>query len=228
VLGLQYQAEQERMEQERAAAQQRKKAGALAGLMEEWKWPPAEECYEKTWEKRATPTAVIEGCKKAFTQIHGVQYGWKRGATVCTDGNLNVVWNRDGNKPSSMPQQAGLNDPITMATQNTRNPPLQPRGVQELYGESVISNAALTKGWPVGLSRLPDDPPIVHPPEHVKKPPPPPPSPWRKRGVRYTGKAPPWEWRKLYENVPGFIIQRIIWDGKGWSMEAVIYEKRGG
>jgi hypothetical protein len=46
--------------------------------------------------------------------------------------------------------------------------------------------------------------------------------------VRFTGKQPPWNLRALFENVPGFIIQKIIWDGSSWSMDAVIYEKKGG
>jgi hypothetical protein len=229
VVGLQMQAEQERQERERIAAEQRKKAGALASLMEEWKWPPAEECYAKVWEEKPTPSQVLDTCREAFKQVHGAQYGWKRGATICQNGSLGVTWTRDsGNKPSNVPAGAIVNDQITIASQSTKSPGLQPRGAQEVYGESVITSSAITKGWPAAISRLPDDPPKLQPPSHVKKPPPPPPSPWRKRGIRYSGKAPPWEWRGLFEHIPGFIIQKIIWDGKGWTMEALIYEKRGG
>ncbi len=227
-IALQYQAEQDRVERERLAAQRAQQKGVIGGMVEEWKWPPAEEVYAKVWEKKPVASEAFEACRQNFETAAASQYGWKKGISTCQGGGLSVIWRRDSGKLAAIPDKALLNVQGVNATQLFRSGTLQPRGAEALLEEKEVTHLVLTKAWPVSLSRLPDDKPVVQPPSRVKNPPPPPPPPWRKRGVRYSGKVPPWDYIGLFKDMPGLIIRKIIWDGISWSMDATIYEKRGG
>lgn len=225
-LGLQWQAEQARQELERIA-KQHVKEGAIAGLVQEWKWPPPEETYAKVWEKKPWIRDTFESCQQLFAQLEASQFGWKRRDSACQDGTLTVHWTRDQGHVAVPMEKAAINEPVLMALQNAHNT-VSPRGTEDLLNEKEITHLILASGWPFAVQRLPDDPPAVKPPPEVKKPPPPPPPPWRKRGVRYNGKIPPWEIQNYFKDVPGMFISKIVWDGANWFMEAIIYEKRGG
>ncbi|MBI3419678.1 MAG: type 4b pilus protein PilO2 [Proteobacteria bacterium] len=224
--GLQYQSEQERMELERIA-QQRAKEGAISGMMQEWKWPPPEETYAKIWEKKPWIRDSLESCQKMFAQLAASQFGWKRRETVCQEGSLTVHWTRDQGHIAVPMDRAIINEPVILALESAHDK-LVPRGTEALLDEKAVTHLALASAWPFMLQRLPDDPPAVKPPPEVKKPPPPPPPPWRKRGVKYNGKVPPWEMQDYFKDVPGMFINKITWDGANWFWEAIIYEKRGG
>jgi hypothetical protein len=228
-VALQYQAQVQREEEERIAAIAKAKAGAISKSLEEWKWPPADQVYEHVWEKKPLVPPVLDACRQAFTQFKASQLGWKRGASTCVwDGSLSVVWNREPGKIAQVPDRSTMNDAGMIATQSLRNQGLTPRGIETLATQKEITTHVITQGLPFVLGRMGDDPPIVHPPSNVKNPPPPPKSPWVKRSVRYSGKTPLWDFRKQFENVPGFILEKVLWDGNNWIIEATIYEKREG
>lgn len=233
-LALQWQAEQERLEQERIRLEQQQKVaqqqqGVIAKALEKWKWPPAEECYERKWEKKALPWDVVRTCKDALTRSSATQLGWKRSTATCNgEGVMTVLWNREKARGAIVPNDAHVRDDVTVAEQVLKSAPVSARGPEGLHGQSEISARILNQNWPVSVTRLPDDPPIVTPPPDEKNPPPPPPPPWIKRGIKYSGRIPPWEMWKYFEGTAGMIIDRMLWDGTTWTLEATIYEKRGG
>jgi len=103
---------------------------------------------------------------------------------------------------------------------------LPPRGNEALEPENVLNERALLEGWPVVITRLPDDtaPP---PPANVKNPPPPPPPPWHKRSLKYTGTIPPWELWNYFDGMVGIVINEIKYNQTAWTVDMTIYEKRG-
>jgi Pilin accessory protein (PilO) len=232
-LALQWQAEQERMQQEQTAAQikaqqEAAKNGAVSKLMNKWEWPPAEECYERKWEKAPQARDVISTCRALLGDVKASQLGWKRGVTVCNENKMSITWNREKNMYGILPPNSTTKDDLNTAMQNVNGPAISLRGADPLMNEADISNLALHDKWPVTITRLPDDPPVVQPPADMKDPPPPPPCPWHKRGIKYSGKAPPWDMWKYFDGMTGVILDRIMWDGSNWTLEATIYEKRGG
>lgn len=140
---------------------------------------------------------------------------------------LSIQWNRDKKEYGLVPEHANVKDDLSSAVQRIPGDKPTARGPETLLQEINITTRALNQNWPVNMTRLPDDP-APPPPPNVKDPPPPPPPPWRKRGIRYNGKAPPWEVWKYFDGVPGMIIEKITWEGSNWIMEATIYEMRGG
>lgn len=234
-LALQWQAEQERLEMERiqqemqAKQKAKEQQGPIAKALQKWEWPPAEECYERKWEKKPQPFDVMMICKNALTKSNAMQLGWKRALVVCNnEAVLNVIWNKDNKRGAIVPDKARIRDDINVAEQTIRGQPVTARGPETLISDTQLSSVILYKNWPVTVVRLPDDAPSVSPPPEEKNPPPPPPPPWIKRGIKYSGKAPPWEIWSLFQGTPGFILDRIQWDGTAWAFEATIYEMRGG
>ena len=233
-LALQWQAEQERIEQEQTAAQlkaqqEAMKNGAVSKIINKWEWPPAEQCYERKWEKAARGFDVLNSCQALLKKINAAQLGWKRGTATCMDNKLNIIWQREKTDNGIVPNDSIVKDDLTSASQNTRGPAVMPRGAEPLLRETEISALIIHDKWPLlSVVRLPDDQPSVSPPPDMKDPPPPPPPPWRKRGIKYSGKTPPWELWRYFESVTGLILDKITWDGATWTFEATIYEKRGG
>ncbi len=233
-LALQWQAEQERIEQEIAVAQRKVqqealKNGAVSKMMNKWEWPPAEQCYERKWEKSSPPREVINSCHALLSKIQASQLGWKRGLATCTDNKLNILWQREKGSNALVPSDAIVREDLTSASQTMRGSAIPPRGPEPLLREVELSALILHDRWPVmNVVRLADDPPSVSPPPDMKDPPPPPPPPWRKRGIKYSGKTPPWELWRYFEGVNGLILDKVMWDGSTWTFEATIYEKRGG
>ncbi|MDX1922128.1 MAG: type 4b pilus protein PilO2 [Alphaproteobacteria bacterium] len=233
-LALQWQAEQERIEAEQTAAQLKAqqealKNGPISKMVNKWEWPPADQCYERRWEKAARGTEVVEACRAMLSKVQASQLGWKRSTTICTDNKLNITWQRDKNFSGLVPTDSSVKEDLSMATQNSTGPALTPRGAEPLMRETDLSALMVHDRWPVSVIRLLDDPPIVQPPPDMKDPPPPPPPPWRKRGVKYTGKVPPWEMWRYFQDVSGLMVDKITWDGgTTWTLEITIYEKRGG
>ncbi|NDE89694.1 MAG: hypothetical protein EB059_00925 [Alphaproteobacteria bacterium] len=231
-LALQYQAEQERIEQE-IADQARKlqeagKSGAVSKMVTKWEWPPAEQAYERKWEKAPTAKEFIANCHILFGKVPATQLGWKRTQSVCQENRLTVSWNRDKSFNAIVPPGSFIKDDLSIANQTVKADMLTARGPESLFSENEISGLALHDKWPATLTRVADDSPIVTPPPNVKDVPPPPPPPWRKRDVKYAGKTPPWEIWPYFEGVPGMIVNKIIWDGLNWTMEITMYEKKGG
>jgi hypothetical protein len=166
-VALQYQAEMEKQEAERVR-QERIKSGALGGLAQEWKWPPADQVYPKMWESRPLAKDSFSACQGLLAVAPATQYGWKKGFSTCQDGTLNVLWHHDAGRRAAMPEKATISDQGTSASQYFKNSTLTSRGPQELLSEAEVTRLALTQAWPVALSRLADDQPIVKPPANVK------------------------------------------------------------
>jgi hypothetical protein len=218
-LALQWQ-EQQRREDEH------QETGPIGSAVKKFEWPPAEKLYERKWEKVPASYSYVENCKGLFAKAKGLELGWSRNGIDCDGASLDIAFNRDKKMYGSYPDNGGVEDTLNSAHQTISGTILPPRGTEELVGESDITKRALHQNWPVDLTRLPDDPPPP-PPPNVSDPPPPPPPPWRKRGLTYRGKAPPWEIWGYFDGVPGFMISKISWAGQDWTMEAIIYEQRG-
>lgn len=233
-LALGWQADQERIEQEQAQqAERAKKAnvekprGVISNMVEGYQWPPADQLYEHTWEKRPTAGDMIRGCKKLLATLQATELGWKRGLLECKDNTLHMVWVREKTPFAVLLDHGTVREDLMNANQSTKGDMLSIRGPELLNDESVLNQHVLIGGWPVTVTRLPDEPPPP-PPPNVKDPPPPPPPPWRKRGIKYSGKTPPWELLTYFEGIAGLIVDRISLDGTNWTLEMTIYEKRGG
>lgn len=232
-LALQWQAEQERIEQEQTAAQIRAqqeaiKNGPVSKMMNKWEWPPADQCYERKWEKAPPSHDVVATCRDMLSKVQAAQLGWRRGTAMCTDNKLTITWLRNKDVNGVVPPESIIKEDLSMATQNSHGATSPARGVEPLMREVDLSALMVHDEWPVGVMRLPDDAPIVQPPADMKDPPPPPPPPWHKRGIKYSGKVPPWEMWRYFDGVTGLILDKITWDGSIWTFEATIYEKRGG
>ncbi len=237
VLALQWQAEQEQQElaaQQAAAAaqsQQQTPSGPISSLVEDWKWPPAEEVYEKVWENRPRFRDAVLQCKELFVQPRVVQLGWERGTVSCAGGTLSIDLKRvatKGNNPAVVPDTAQPSETLLTTSQSYSLPALPNRGVEQLAGVQEINKLSLNRGTPGDFTRLPDDMPKIQPPENVKDPPPPPPPLWIKRSFKYSGSVQPWAMFYYFDNIPGLILEKITWNGSTWELEATIYEMRGG
>lgn len=228
-LALQWQAQMEQDELERAArdAKDRAERGVLSGMTKKFEWPPAEELYKRKWEEKPVPAAVVDACRRLFMQVPVVQLGWKRGASVCQANVLSIQWLREKEGPAVVIPNMPLKDDLSSGSQTIKADLLPARG-PDFLGEERDTNArALAMNWPVTITRLPDEPPPP-PPANIKDPPPPPPAPWRMRGVKYNGKTPPWEIWRYFDGITGMVVDKISWDNGNWTLEATIYEKRGG
>jgi hypothetical protein len=230
---LQWQSERERLAEQLAEAAARATSrGPITSLVEEWKWPPAEEIYERKWEKRVIPKSDIDSCQSLLTRSHAMEYGWKLTEASCKEGALSVSRSREDEGGAavydSTDSNATVSDEARTLLKNYFGEKLQPRGAENLLSKKQMSQILLQRGWPFLFTRLPDDEPTVRPPSNVENPPPPPPSPWIKRGGVYNGDAAPWDLMWYFDGVPGVIIENIGYDGKSWNMEVTIYEMRGG
>lgn len=225
-LGLQWQAEQEAREQE-AERLRVEQEGFASGLNKQFQWPPAEQLYKRKWEDQPMTGRVVEACRLMFAKVDLVQLGWKRQKSTC-QGNSVLVndYVREQKKYGVLPLDATVKDDLGAATQTIKGDRLGPRGTEPLQGEEETNRRALAMNWPVAITRLPDEPPPPPPPD-VKDPPPPPPAPWRLRGIKYSGKQPPWEIWGFFDGMPGLVVDKIIWEGGSWIVEATLYEKRG-
>jgi hypothetical protein len=235
-LYLSWQADQERIAEEQARIEREKneaaknKPGPITQLLEKWQWPPAEKCYDRKWEKKPLLNVSIDSCKQLFTKVDVAQLGWKRGTATCDDGSLSISYSKEKFQSSIIPKNSKVKDDLSSVDQIFTGDALSPRGQEDLFSELEISKKALENNWPFIISRMEDDKPIITPPQDVKDapPPPPPPSPWRKRSLNYSGKLPPWEVLKYLDGITGVIVETISWNASGWTMDLIIYEKKGG
>ncbi|MCL2473910.1 MAG: type 4b pilus protein PilO2 [Alphaproteobacteria bacterium] len=190
--------------------------------------PMPEPVYIRYWEEKPLAIDVIRNCSEGLVKVPTAVQGWKMNKVSCSGVGISVTWTRT--KGSTEPPDGAVVD-ITgkNASKVYRLGSLKNRGREELLSFNEITNRFLRENWPGTLTKAPDDPPPPPPPDWDGEWNPPP-APWQKRAFNMTVSYLPGDLTRIFENLPGAIINNMTAGSgtmsAGWKVEGVIYEER--
>lgn len=177
--------------------------------------------YQRIWESQPNSVAWLEACRDAFDKVQLAPLGWSLSAASCVGNQVLASWTRTTG-PAVVPEGGEVDPSLRSASARFSLKTLPPRGSEKLWPKQGINLYALHNDWLPGLSYLPDDklPPL---PNGQQVPPP----PWQKRQIQWTVPVSPWNIRGPLVDLPGLIVERIVWSQGGtWQIEGVLYEQR--
>lgn len=189
---------------------------------------PPEPKYDRVWESKPSPSAVLDACARGLAKIPAAVAGWHITSLQCDGQAIGLQWAREKGM-SAPPPGVTLNASGTAGSQNVVLPALHPRGPQDLANPDAVIKRYLMQDWPGTIAEMPDDPPPPPPPNY-NGPWNPPPPPWIKRSFTLRVSQFPAEADGLLSGLPGVIVTGTSVEPNSpksaWDIQGVIYENR--
>lgn len=206
---------QRQTEEHRRRIEEEERARALAQQMLEAPW------YQRVWEVAPFPLDWLRACRDTMDKVELSPLGWQVGEVSCNGQTVSVSWSRTMG-PAVVPKGGHIDPSMKAATATFSLPALKPRGEQQLWPSEAVMLYTLYNDWGASLSYMPDEQP---PPLANGQQPPPP--PWVKRRVTWSVDLSPWNLKGPFVDIPGFVLDRLVWSSTGsWQIEGIIYEQR--
>lgn len=177
--------------------------------------------YQRVWEQAPKPVDWLLACRDAMDKVQMTPLGWSLGSVTCASGEVNASWSRTSG-PAVVPKDAVVEPSLRSATVHYSLAEMKPRGEEKLWPADAIMLYILYNDWKADLNYMADEtpPPL---PSGEKVPPP----PWLKRQLRWTVPLSPWNLRGPLVDLPGLVLNSLVWSRDGnWQMEGVLYEQR--
>lgn len=229
-----YAAWQEEAEMTRMAEESRRTAEQRARQEEERRRREEEErqrqlaeqaaqlpSYQKTWESMPRPLDWLRACETAFAKVQLAPLGWQISAVSCAGSAVSASWTR-ASGPAVIPEGATLDPGLRTASASFPLPPVKPRGQEKLWPTEAINHYILNNDWQADITPMPvQAPPPLPNGQQV------PPPPWQTRQVRWSVGLSPWLLKGPLVDLPGFVVQNLVWSQDGtWQIEGTLYEQR--
>ena len=190
--------------------------------------PPPPPPPKRSWEDKPTPVDFLEACRQALEQVPATTLGWAYSDVTCGSGGLVVGWRRLSG-PALVPPNASVTALDNQAVSNYEIHLPAARGPEQLLPSGDLVHKTMLGNWKMTIEALPDDlPPAAPTPTVPGAPPPPPPlpAPWIKKKITLTSETAPWNVWSRYADLPGLVLNSVIWKGDSWSTEGTFYENR--
>lgn len=219
---LQRQMEQSTLMAEMQARQQeeqrrRDEAARLQQEQEAMRLP----LYQKHWEQSPRPLDWLNACRQAFDQVPVAPLGWQVTSVSCSGTQVLASWSRTSG-PAIVPEGIEVDSTLRSASAHYPLPDLKVRGEELLWPAKAIDLYILHNDWQATITSLPDD--VVPPMSNGQAVQPP---PWQKRQIRWEVPISPWLLKGPLVDLPGFVVQNLVWQQNGvWQIEGTLYEQR--
>lgn len=177
--------------------------------------------FQRTWEVAPSPIEWFNACRQAFEKVELAPLGWTITSVTCSGSQVVASWARSVG-PAVIPPGAELDPNLKVASASYSLPDVKSRGSEPLWPSEAINLYILNNDWQADITPMPvQTPPPM--PNGQRVPPP----PWQQRQVRWTVQVSPWLLKGPFVDLPGFVIQNLVWARDGsWQIEGMLYEQR--